>query len=128
MRMDNQSLHQEYLSKVREVVDQSIEEVKDRWDKIFEEYLRLMFEESAESANLYLAKHLGEVDLDFQLYFVSLHGVLEKHGQIEAAKHLGALTKDFISSYQNYRSSRIRVLAKHTGDIADHMSAKVTAK
>ena len=114
---------QKSLEKIKENKKLSTDELIQRWSKIFLEYQKmLMTERENEEASAYLARHFGEIDPDFGLYFIPFIDMLEKKGLKEAAEIQKNILDRFRKNIQDYRVERVAEIATNASKVTEEVS------
>lgn len=111
-----------YLDNIHKNLKNSTDNLSDRWSKIFLEYQLKIQEEGPEKADEYLALHMGELDVEFQSYYVYFADFLQKKGLSEASEMMKKMGETFLTSFRNYKVSRASEIIKNAEFVAETLS------
>jgi len=117
-----------YLKKIHRNLKISTRNLNDRWGKIFFGYLMKLHMSKSQVAEQYLALHMGELDAEFQLYYLHYAKFLEEKGLSDAAKFMKRMGEDFSIGFRNYRVERSPDIAKNAELVAKCLAKNIKIK
>ena len=116
------------LEKIKENLKESIDELVQKWNKIFIEYQYLLATGKSEEAINYIARHLGELDMDFSLYFIPYIQMLKKKGITKGAEIQEKLLESFKKHIQDFRVERTSRVAKEAFEVTEEIEKNWKSK
>jgi hypothetical protein len=111
-----------YLENIHKNLQVSTNDLNNRWSKIFLEYQLKIQTEGSEAGEEYLALHMGELDVEFQSYYVYFADFLQKNGLTEASEIMKRMGERFLTSLKNYKVSRASEVVNKAVAVTEELS------
>lgn len=111
-----------YLENIHKNLQVSTNDLNNRWSKIFLEYQLKIQTDGSESGEEYLALHMGELDVEFQSYYIYFADFLQKSGLTEASEIMKKMGEGFLTSFRNYKVSRASDVVNKASSVAEELS------
>lgn len=111
-----------YLENIHKNLQISTNDLNNRWSKIFLEYQLKIQDEGSGAGEEYLALHMGELDVEFQSYYIYFADFLQKNGLTEASEIMKRMGEGFLTTLKNYKVERASEVINRAAAVAEELS------